>query len=77
MKVAVIIVAVVVGLPGAGTALHLGLLAGAWLFSEGAAAGQVPPVRFFVLIPAYNEEKVIGETLTALFNDRRPNDRFS
>jgi cellulose synthase/poly-beta-1,6-N-acetylglucosamine synthase-like glycosyltransferase len=67
--------AVVIGLPGAGTAVHLGVLALASVFYRSEEpSGPVPPVRFMVLVPAHNEEKVISRTLAALFEDRRPGD---
>ena len=37
---------------------------------------SVPPVRFLILVPAYNEEKVIGDTLDALTADMRPRDQL-
>lgn len=67
--------AVVASLPGAGTAVHLGLLGVASIFYR-SAPGATPPanVRFLVLVPAHNEEVVIGRTLEALLADRRPCD---
>jgi cellulose synthase/poly-beta-1,6-N-acetylglucosamine synthase-like glycosyltransferase len=70
-----VILAVLVGLPGAATALHLGLLAvAAIFFRTPSPPAEVPPVRFIVLVPAHNEEKVIGATLAALMTDRRADD---
>jgi cellulose synthase/poly-beta-1,6-N-acetylglucosamine synthase-like glycosyltransferase len=72
----VVVLAVIVGLPGAGAALHLGLLAVASMFYRPAhPPAFVPHVRFVVLVPAHNEEKVLGATLAALFADRRPDDQ--
>ena len=76
MMTVLLIVAIVIGLPGAGTALHLGFLAGAsLLYRNSAPAGAVPSVRFLVLVPAHNEEKVLGQTLAALMADIRPRDQ--
>ena len=38
--------------------------------------GAIAPVRFIVLIPAYNEEKVIGDTLRAVTSDMRDRDQL-
>ena len=68
--------AVLAGLPGAGAALHLGLLAAGSLgYREPHPLGPVPPVRFLVLVPAHNEEAVIGQTLAAIGQQRRERDR--
>jgi cellulose synthase/poly-beta-1,6-N-acetylglucosamine synthase-like glycosyltransferase len=67
-------VAVVLGLPGLATACHLGLLAVAsWFYRETRPAGQ-PEIRFLVLVPAHNEEKVIRSGLEAIMAERRPRD---
>ncbi len=77
MSVLLIIVGVIVGLPGVATALHLGLLGvGSIFFRAPRVEGDVPPVRFIVLIPAYNEEKVIGNTLAAVTSDMRERDQL-
>lgn len=71
-----IVVSVVALVPGAATALHLGLLGAASMFyRQPRHDGTAPPVRFLVLIPAYNEEAVLGATLTALNADLRTRDR--
>src|SRR4051812_37569669 len=75
LTTAIIILAVVIGLPGLATALHLGLLALASLFYRGPRTADAPPVRFLVLIPAHDEERVIGDCLAAIAADRRPGDR--
>lgn len=68
--------ALVTGLPGAGATLHLGLLAVASIFYRSALEVESPPrVRFLVLVPAHNEEAVIGHTLRALREDLRPQDQ--
>jgi hypothetical protein len=70
------VAAVAVALPGIGAAVHLGLLALASLwYREPRPAGEVVPVRFLVLIPAHNEELVIGATLAAIERARRKRDR--
>lgn len=75
MSTVLAIVAVLVAVPGAGTATHLGLLAFGSLFYRAARPkGDIPHVQFIVLVPAHNEEKVIGHTLEALMADRRPGD---
>jgi glycosyltransferase involved in cell wall biosynthesis len=73
LLIAVSIVALV---PGAATALHLGLLGVASVFyRQPPLDGTAPPVRFLVLIPAYNEEAVLGATLAALNAALRARDR--
>lgn len=71
---AVAFVAVVVGLPGAAAAAHLGVLALASMLYRQRRGGDGAPVRFLVLIPAHNEETVIGSCLAAINADRRPSD---
>lgn len=71
-----VVAAVLVALPGAGAALHLGLLAAASLrYAEPRPAGPVPRVRFLVMVPAHNEEAVIRQTLAAIGANRRPGDQ--
>jgi hypothetical protein len=72
----VVAVGVVLALPGALAAAHLGTLALASLCyrERRARAGAVPAVRFVVLIPAYNEERVIARTLVSINAARRPTD---
>ncbi len=77
MNAVLVVLAVVVLIPGAATALHLGLLAvGSLLYRVPPKPASVPPVRFLILVPAYNEEKVIGDTLDALTADMRPRDQL-
>ncbi len=66
--------AVLVGLPGLIGASRLGLLAvGSWFYREPHREAH-GPVRFIVIMPAYNEERVIGRSLRAIVADRRPQD---
>jgi cellulose synthase/poly-beta-1,6-N-acetylglucosamine synthase-like glycosyltransferase len=69
------IVAVAVGLPGLAGATHLGLLALASLLYRGAEGEPDAPIRFLVLVPAHNEELVIGRCLEAIAAERRPGDQ--
>jgi 1,2-diacylglycerol 3-beta-glucosyltransferase len=78
MRVLLATAAVLIALPGAGAALHLGLLALASLaYREPRPAGAVERTRFLVLVPAHNEEPVIGATLAAIGGQRRPWDRVT
>ncbi len=75
MNALLVVAAVLVGLPGASTALHLGAMAVASIFYRVPRLdGEPAPVRFLVMIPAFNEELVIGRTLAALVADIRPRD---
>jgi cellulose synthase/poly-beta-1,6-N-acetylglucosamine synthase-like glycosyltransferase len=70
----VVAAAVLLGLPGLLTAAHLGLLTlASWLYREPRPAGDAE-IRFLVLVPAHNEEQVIGSSLAAIAADRRPRD---
>ena len=71
---AVVIVAVLVGLPGLFGAAHLGLLAIASLFYREPEPKSGDSIRFLVLVPAHNEESVIGRCLEAIETERRPDD---
>ena len=74
MDAVLVTLAVVLGLPGLAAALHLGLLAaGSWAYRE-PRGDEHAPLRFLVLIPAYNEELVIGRGLEAIRADVRPGD---
>jgi cellulose synthase/poly-beta-1,6-N-acetylglucosamine synthase-like glycosyltransferase len=69
-----IVAAIVLGLPGLLAALHLGLLAiGSWFYREPPVVDQ-EPLRFLVLVPAHDEERVIEEGLAAINADRRDRD---
>ena len=70
----VVLVAVALGLPGLAAAAHLGLLAAASLFYRERRAWSGDEIRFLVLIPAHNEETVIGRCLEAICTDTRARD---
>ena len=70
----VVLAAVVVGVPGLAAAAHLGLLALASLFYREPQPGSRNQIRFLVLVPAHNEERVIGRCLETVEADRRPRD---
>lgn len=66
--------AILIGLPGLMVAAHLGALAVAsWFYREPRLETHLR-VRFLVLVPAHNEEPVIGRGLAAIMADRRPGD---
>lgn len=68
--------AVVVLVPGLVTALHLGLMTLASLFFRSPRhRGDAPPVWFLVVIPAYNEELLLGRTLDAINATKRDRDQ--
>ena len=67
-------VAILIGLPGLMTAAHLGLLALASLFYRQPRGAGHGDVRFLVIIPAHNEERVIGHGLESIMSDRRARD---
>jgi glycosyltransferase involved in cell wall biosynthesis len=71
---AVVLLAVVLGLPGLAAAAHLGLLAAASLFYRERRPAGDDEVRFLVLIPAHNEAAVIANGLEAIFSDLRERD---
>jgi len=72
---AVLLVAsLAIALPGLATAAHLGLLALASLFYREPRASEVPEVRFLILVPAHNEELVIGRCLEAIAPELRARD---
>ena len=71
----VVVLAVVVGLPGIVGAVHLGMLAvGSWFYRQPRHAGR-SEVRFLVLVPAHNEERVLAEGLRAIIAERRSRDQ--
>jgi cellulose synthase/poly-beta-1,6-N-acetylglucosamine synthase-like glycosyltransferase len=74
MSTLLVIGALLFGLPGVATAFHLGPLALASLYYRERVPGTDHQVRFLVLIPAYNEERVIGRCLQAINDDRREHD---
>ena len=66
--------AIALGLPGFLGAAHLGLLTlASWFYREPCPTGR-PRIRFLVLVPAHNEERVIGAGLSAIMADRRRRD---
>ena len=74
MNTLLVTAAVLFGLPGLATALHLGLLALASLFYRERVPATEHQLRFLVLIPAYNEERVIDRCLQAIEECRRERD---
>ena len=68
------LLAVATGLPGLAVAGQFGLFATASLFYREPRAGERAEIRFLVLVPAHNEEPVIGRCLEAVAADRRPVD---
>src|SRR5689334_18463829 len=66
--------AILVGLPGLVGACHLGVLTiASWFYREPRPTSP-SEIRFLVLVPAHNEEKVIESCLEAIMADRRPRD---
>ena len=75
MNDALAVAAGVIAAPGALTAAHLGLLAGASLgYRRPAGDPDAPPVRFLVVVPAHDEAAVIGEGLASINRERRAGD---
>jgi cellulose synthase/poly-beta-1,6-N-acetylglucosamine synthase-like glycosyltransferase len=74
MTYAAALAAVLLGLPGLATAAQLGLLALASIFYRDPPPATGEAVRFLVLVPAHNEETVIGGCLEAIEADRRSGD---
>ena len=72
---AVVIAALLVGLPGLAVAVHLGFLALASAFYRDPRPRGRRKISFLVLVPAHNEESVIGRCLEAVDSDRRPDDQ--
>jgi cellulose synthase/poly-beta-1,6-N-acetylglucosamine synthase-like glycosyltransferase len=70
----VVLLAIALGLPGLAAAAHLGLLALGSLFYRERRQADRDEVRFLVLIPAHNEETVIGRCLQAIYADARARD---
>jgi hypothetical protein len=75
MSTLLIVLSCIVALPGVGTALHLGFVATASIFYRVPRGAQRAEVRFLVLVPAYNEELVIANTLAAVCADLRAHDQ--
>lgn len=74
ITILIVVAAVLVGLPGLITSAHLGLVTLASLAYRTPRPGPRQRARFLVLIPAHNEERVIGRCLEAINGDRRPED---
>ena len=70
----VVLLAIALGVPGLAAAAHLGLLAVGSLFYRERRQADGDEVRFLVLIPAHNEETVIGRCLQAIYADARARD---
>jgi cellulose synthase/poly-beta-1,6-N-acetylglucosamine synthase-like glycosyltransferase len=68
------LLAVAIGLPGLAVAAQFGLLAAASLFYREPRGAPDRAIRFLVLIPAHNEERVIRRCLEAIVAGRRPRD---
>jgi cellulose synthase/poly-beta-1,6-N-acetylglucosamine synthase-like glycosyltransferase len=75
MTTAVVIASLVLGLPGLAVAVHLGLLALASAFYRDPRPQSRREIRFLILVPAHNEEPVIGRCLEAINSARRPDDQ--
>ena len=74
MTTALILAAVVLGLPGLATAAHIGLLAAASTLYRRSRPGPPAPLRFLVLVPAHNEQSVIKGCVEAIAANVRPRD---
>lgn len=74
MATVLIVAAVLVGLPGLAVAVHFGVLAAASLFYREPRPAGSRDIRFLILVPAHNEEQVIGKALQAIAADRRERD---
>jgi glycosyltransferase involved in cell wall biosynthesis len=74
MSLAIGVVGIAVALPGALATLHLSTLVLASLLYRDPHPDEVAPIRFLVVIPARNEESVIGEALRSVERHRRPRD---
>jgi cellulose synthase/poly-beta-1,6-N-acetylglucosamine synthase-like glycosyltransferase len=75
LRTILVVLAVAVAVPGVMAVAHLGLLALASLFYRAPRVADHAPVRFLVLVPAHNEELMIGRTLDAIAVDRRAGDQ--
>jgi cellulose synthase/poly-beta-1,6-N-acetylglucosamine synthase-like glycosyltransferase len=74
MTTVLAVLAVAVGLPGLAVAAQLGLIAAASLFYREPRPESHSKIRFLVLIPAHNEERLIRRCLEAIAADRRLGD---
>lgn len=73
MTTVLVIAVVLAGVPGLAVAVHLATLAAASLVYR-EPRGRATPVRFLVLVPAHDEERVIAGCLDAVAAQRRPGD---
>jgi len=81
IKTLVAAAAIVLGLPGLVGAAHLGLLVlASWFYREPfyrePRSTEEREVRFLVLVPAHNEERVIRSTVEAILEQLRPRDQL-
>lgn len=74
MQTLLIALAVLLALPGLMATAQIGLFALASLFYREARSSGERRLRMLVLIPAHNEELVIGRALEAINADRAPSD---
>jgi cellulose synthase/poly-beta-1,6-N-acetylglucosamine synthase-like glycosyltransferase len=74
MALTAALAALALGLPGLVAAGQLGLLAAASTFHREPRVDRRAGARFLVLVPAHNEERVIGLCLEAVDADRRADD---
>ena len=74
MSTVLVVAAILIGLPGLVAAAHLGLMALASLFYRQRRRTPGAEVRFLVLVPAHNEERVIGRTLQSVADQGRSRD---
>src|SRR5690606_36623994 len=71
------VVAVIVGVPGAVAALHLGRLsAESVTWRPPRRPHEVPRLRFCLVVPAHDEERTLGATLSSLGACMRPVDQL-
>lgn len=76
LRLVLAVLAVAVLIPGCITALHLGVMAVASIFFRAPARRtDAAHVSFLVVIPAHNEELLLGHTLEAINAAKRPGDQ--
>src|SRR4051812_5526365 len=74
MRLVLSALALVLIVPGAATVLYMTLLTAASLFYREPRQRDTAGLRFLVMIPARNEEAVIGAALAAIGRVVRPRD---